>query len=187
MCSPVDFCIVASIASLRRWCLTKADIKTAFLQTGLAERDVYVIPPVETADRSKCLWLLLGAPYGLVNANAKWQVLSDLALFETGFKAIAILPQLFYMKAGDGLATAELSKIVDDILVCGDTIVVDPIIDFLKDRFTLGTIVHRPGLTCYFRLKIIQHDDYTVSIDGDDKLSSISSTPITRTRRREAT
>ena len=69
--------LLISIASLYAWRLSKIDVKSAFLQTGKAERDVYVIPPVESGDRGKCAWLLETASYGLVNANAKWQVHSD--------------------------------------------------------------------------------------------------------------
>lgn len=47
-----------------------------FLQTGRAQCDLYVVPPRESGHKSE-LWLLLGAAYGLVNANAKWQVQSD--------------------------------------------------------------------------------------------------------------
>lgn len=80
-----------------------------------------------------------------------------------------------------------MSKIVDDILICGEDIVVDRIFDMLKDRFTLGTIVHGPRHIRCFGLNIIQYDDYTVSINGDDKLFFISSAPMTRTRRRQVT
>lgn len=65
------FCFVSSIASLWQWRLTKIDLKTAFLQIGSAERDVYVIPLYESDDRRKHLLLLLTASHGLVNAKAK--------------------------------------------------------------------------------------------------------------------
>ena len=67
------------IAALYKWRIVKADVKNAFLQTGLAQRDVYVIPPRESMNR-KSLWLLLAAAYGLVNASSKWQLQSDRAL-----------------------------------------------------------------------------------------------------------
>ena len=55
---------------MRQWTVSKADVKSAFLQTGKAQRDVYVVLPRESHDRAH-YWLLLTAAYGLVNANAK--------------------------------------------------------------------------------------------------------------------
>lgn len=45
MCSPAGVRIVLSIAYLKNWVVTKADVKAAFLQTGEALRDVFTIPP----------------------------------------------------------------------------------------------------------------------------------------------
>jgi len=64
----------------------KADVKAAFLKTGSAGRDIYVKPPRESGMKSTHLWILLTAVYGLVNANAKWQVQSDRRLFELDLK-----------------------------------------------------------------------------------------------------
>lgn len=49
----------------------------------------------------------------------------------------------------------------------------------------LGTITHGPGHVWYFCLNLNQGDDYTTIVDGNDKLSAIRSTPISRLRRRE--
>lgn len=187
MCPPLGFRIIASLASIRKWRLSKIDVKTAFLQTGQAERDVYVVPPTESSDRNKCLWLLLTASYGLVNANAKWQVVSDQTLHKIGFCSIPVLPQLFYLTDDSGTTIAALAKIVDDFLICGQTKVVDDVIRSIGQIFTLGTIIHGPGLLRYFGLNIVQHDDMTITIDGDDKLNGIYTAPITRTRRRDTT
>lgn len=61
-----------STASIEKWRLTKIDVRSAFLKTGRAARDVYVVSPRESSNRSYC-WLLLLVSYGLVNANAKWR------------------------------------------------------------------------------------------------------------------
>lgn len=70
VCPPLGIRILLSIAVLLYWYLVKIDVKSTFLQTGIAERDVYVVPPRECKKRS-FYWLLLTAAYGLVNANAK--------------------------------------------------------------------------------------------------------------------
>lgn len=98
--------------------------------------DVYVVHPVESADRNKCLWLLLTASYELVNANAKWKVMSD----------------LFYYRARNSSITAALAKSFDDFLICGEHATVDDSVSSLNDRYTLGTIVHGPYSLRYFGL-----------------------------------
>ncbi len=68
-CPPTGISILISIATIMKWPLAKIDFTSAFLQTGDAKRDVYVIPSRECRRRS-CYWLLLTSAYGLVNANA---------------------------------------------------------------------------------------------------------------------
>ncbi|CAN8065041.1 unnamed protein product [Agarophyton chilense] len=43
-CPPVGFRILLSFSCLFKWALVKVDVKSAFLQTGEAKRDVYVVP-----------------------------------------------------------------------------------------------------------------------------------------------
>lgn len=69
-------------------------MKNAFFQTGRAQREVYVIPSNESADRSHVYRLLRTAAYVLVNANAKWQVQSDDLLQNLGLTQVLLMPQL---------------------------------------------------------------------------------------------
>lgn len=108
--------ILISTACMHGWRLQKIDVKSAFLQTGSAARDVYVIPPRDSADRGKVLWLLLTTAYCLVNANYTWLVLSAQLLVESGFETAPLIPQLLIMRS-DGHMVPLTAKIVDDILV----------------------------------------------------------------------
>lgn len=91
MRSPVGIRIVLTTAATRRWPLIKADVKSAFLQTGKAERHVYVRSPRESRDK-RHYWLLLAAAYGLVNANAKFQVQADELITSIGLSHMAVVP-----------------------------------------------------------------------------------------------
>lgn len=51
-CPPTGLCVLKSIALLFAWTLCKANVKAAFVQTGAAERDVYVKPPVKSRMRA---------------------------------------------------------------------------------------------------------------------------------------
>ncbi len=69
-CPPTGIRILLSISAMMKWPLAKIDFTSAFLQTGDAKRDVYVVSPRECRKRS-CCWVLLTSAYGVVNANAK--------------------------------------------------------------------------------------------------------------------
>lgn len=139
MCPPLGIRIILSIATIFSWILTAIDVKTAFLQTGQAGRDVYVIPPAKSSDRVPKMWLLLCAAYGLINSNAKWQVQSDQELKDMHFEQIAVIPQLFMLRR-NGRLVVLLAKIVDDILLTGVPEVVQEVIERFNNRFTLGNI-----------------------------------------------
>ena len=96
---PTGLRILESLASLRGWTVYKADVEADFLQTGEAQRDVYVRPPREKQTRATHLWLLLAASYGLVNSNAKWKNQSDTAMYAKFSLSIeACSPALFQKK-----------------------------------------------------------------------------------------
>lgn len=125
---------------MKKWKISKLDVKSAFLQTGNAHRDVYVRPLRESTDRFKCLWLLLTASYGMVNANAKFQVQSEELLLSIGLKKVIEITHIFYAKC-NGALSIMLAKIIDDILISGSHEVVDDIIQRFNSKFQLGTIV----------------------------------------------
>ncbi len=101
-CPPVVIRILLSLCNILKWSIAKVDAKSAFLQTGAATLELYVIPPRECSDRSK-YWLLLTAAYGLVNANVNWQESSDNFLRCIKFEQLVYVPQLFYMKKDSSL------------------------------------------------------------------------------------
>lgn len=183
MCPPLGVRIILSIATLFAWILTAIDVKTAFLQTGRAERDVYVIPPTESTDRGSKMWLLLCAAYGLINSNAKWQVQSDQELKDIGFQQIPVVPQLFMLRR-NGKLVVVLAKFVDDILLTGVPEIVKEVIERFNKRFKLGNTCHGPNAMRYFGLNINQDTNLDISIDGDDKLKRLQPYEISRVRRK---
>lgn len=55
MCSLLGVRLLLATAASRNRCLTKIGVKAAFLQIVAAERDVYVIPPHDSADHGTLL------------------------------------------------------------------------------------------------------------------------------------
>ncbi len=182
-CPPVGIRILLSLCNIFKWSIAKVDVKSAFLQTGAATRNVYVIPPRECSDRSK-YWLLLTAAYGLVNTNAKWQDHSDNFLRRIKFEQLVYAPQLFYMKKNSSLQILAV-KIVDDILFAGPQPLLRSLIDNMMNTYELGTIVYGPGTFNFYCLSIKQNEDCTISINGDEKLMALEPYPIDRIRRRQ--
>lgn len=144
MCPPIEIRVILSNAVLRKWSIVIIDVKSAFLQSGPAQRDVYVLPPRESSYRNE-LWLLLAAVYCLVNANAKWQVESDSALLSLGLKPIPQIAQLFVMEASNHDVRLIVIKIIDDILATGTDAELRSFATEFCKRFSLGTIFHGPG------------------------------------------
>ena len=69
-CPPSGIQILTLIATMIQWPISKIDFVSPFLQTGDANRDVYVIPLLECRRRS-FYWLQLTSVYVLVNDNGK--------------------------------------------------------------------------------------------------------------------
>lgn len=64
-----------------------------------------MLPPRKCRSRYRFYWLLLTVAYGLVNANDKWQVLSDNIQRSLGFQQVIWVSQLFYL-LNDGALTS---------------------------------------------------------------------------------
>lgn len=55
----------------RNWQIARIDVNKAFMKANNEKPDAYVLPPFWSLERSRFLWLLLSAVYGLVNRKAK--------------------------------------------------------------------------------------------------------------------
>lgn len=127
MCSPMGIRLTLAITAIRRWTVTKANVKSVFLQTGHADHNVYVCSPRESFDKRHYL-LLLPAANGFVNANAKFQAQSDVLIISTGLSHLAYVPRLFHCKDGEILVLL-VAKSVDDIRITGESVAVEHSID----------------------------------------------------------
>ena len=183
-CPPTGIRALLSNATIHKWPLAKIDFKSAFLQTGDAKRDVYVVPPRECESRSRHYWLLLTAAYGLVNANAKWQEHSDQFLHSIGFKQISYILQLFYIREDSDLVSVAV-KVVDDILFSGELRHLKMIVATVQSTYELGTVVYGPGTFQFFGLIVIQSEDFNIQIHADHRIASCEAYPISRQLRKQ--
>lgn len=112
---PFFLCVTAS---KMKWRVVRFDNQSAFLKTGKPSRDVSVRPPAECSQRHFVLCLLDVAAYGLLNANDKWQNLSDDALTSLGLEHVDLIPQLFIIKKNEYVVLVAI-EIVDYMLLTG--------------------------------------------------------------------
>lgn len=182
MCSPIGIRILISIATFRGCRVIRIYVKTAFLQSIPANRNVYVIPPRESQSRG-VLWVLLAAAYGLVNSNAKWQVKSDDALTSLSLVQSSTIPQLFLHFYSENHVDLVVIKMADAILATGTDCALRSFAQDFGKKFNLAEITHGPGRLRFFGLKIIQHEDFSCSIDGDEKLNALEPYQLSLFRR----
>lgn len=168
VCPSLQIRTLLSIANIFKRTQARIEVKSTFLRTGEAERDIYVEPPRECKNRS-LYWLLLTAAYGLVNAGAKWQDHCDSFFYELGFQQLPYVPQLSYMRNKNGKFRTLAIEVVDDILLCGPLPFVKLLVEKINERYKLGTIVHGFGHFSHYGLIIVQHEDLQIRIHADEK------------------
>lgn len=183
-CSPSGIRVVKSMASLKGWKLKRGDAKGAFLKTGDAERDVWMIPPRESDMRKTHRWLLIVAAYGLVNSGAKWQHQSDEVLQRLKLVQSRFIPQLFYMYV-DGELVMVLAKIVDDIILTGKDDITEKFLSEFNEIFELGSVVSGPGNLRFFGININQNDDYSIEVNAEDKLLNVNEYKLSPRRKKQ--
>ena len=71
-CSKESLRTLFLVCAQNEWQLQSVDIKTAFLQDNLLNRDVYINPPREAGCPSTHTWKLNKCVYGLCEASLKW-------------------------------------------------------------------------------------------------------------------
>lgn len=171
MCSPIGIRIILTIATILNWAIARA------------ECDVYVRPPRESRDKM-FYWLLLVDAYGLVNSNEKWQHNSDEVMFNLGLSHLSVITQLCYQMKNEKLVLIVI-KIVDDLLITGEKEFMDNYLNDFNEKFEFGTIIRSPGISKCFDLTILQNNDSSCTIHGDEKLMAKEGYPFSRIRRRQ--
>lgn len=107
-------------------------------------------------------------------------------LSQISFLQVPLLPQPLYIKRGASTAII-LAKILDEILIADNPEDTDDIIVPIIIKFKLGTIVHGPALLRFFGLNMMQHENFSKSVEGDEKILNIEAIKISRTRCRCST
>lgn len=104
-----------AILSSKRWAVNSIDIKAAFLQSEKFDREVYLVPPVESECDENVLWKLEKCVYGLTDAARNWYLTVKSFLLKMGCKQVKTDPAAFYWYYEGDLCDVFLMH-VDDFL-----------------------------------------------------------------------
>lgn len=129
------------------------------------------------------LYLLLTAAYGLVLANAKWQVQSDQSIFDLSLSQSQQIPQLFYL-CGNGELVLVVVGIQVDLKEAAEGDRAAQFIKKFNEKFELGTTWSGSGRMKFFGINHEQAEDFTLRKNADDKLSGIVEYHVNPTTQR---
>ena len=84
------------------------------------------------------VWKLIKPAYGLVESGRLWQLCIEEWLSEYGFKQIAGFPQFFVLPSDGKIPGLFLVKVVDEILLAGETREIEKFSKAISKRFEVG-------------------------------------------------
>ena len=130
--------LLFSISAQFGWEVVMADVTSAFLQSDIIDRELYVQPPKD-AVAPGYIWLLQKPMYGLTDASLKWyQTLAD-RLIKLGCKRLTTDPAMFYWQDQDGKLAGLACWHVDDMVAAGSDEFYHKVLSPLMEMFTFGS------------------------------------------------
>ena len=108
-----SFKMLMAVAANSRFKLASVDIKAAFLQSKVLDRDVFIEPPSDVKKQG-WIWILMKPLYGLDDASRKfWLHVKEVFLCELGLHTIHG-DEAFYFSNVDGVLHGAIITHVDD-------------------------------------------------------------------------
>ena len=127
-----------SLAAQFGWEIVMADVTSAFLQSDILDRELYVQPPKDAAPPG-VVWLLRKPMYGLEDASLKWyKTLAD-RLVKLGCIKMTLDPAMFVWRDKDNKLGGVICWHVDDMVACGGDEFYEKVLLKLMNMFTFGS------------------------------------------------
>ena len=168
-----------ALSSLNKWRTHSVDIKSAFLQADMLDRDVHVRPP-KNIKKAGVIWKLLKPLYGLSDSSRNWYFTLTKTLKELGLEQSSYDKALFYIRSVNKLEGV-LVVHVDDLLFSGNKKFL-AIVKRLCDIFKISK--SESGCCKYIGLDISESDDGLV-LTQDNYCELIQSIPVHAARKNE--
>ena len=172
--------LLAALAASARQEIHHFDVRTAFLNATLTEKNIYVEPPKGFFEQDTVLHLHR-ALYGLKQAGREWyETLTD-TLIASGFSKSTCEPCLYFRHDKDSLTI--IVTHVDDLLTTGTPVCITSLTQSLKRKFAIkvnGPVTFAMGIK-FERVGydyILSQEGYTSQLLTHFGFSSCKSTPI---------
>lgn len=170
--------LMISIAASKGWPIKTTDIKSAFLQGKIMDRDVYLIPPKEAyLDKGK-LWKLKHCLYGLNDAARHFYQSVVEAMTTMNCEQSKLDPALYFYKR-DGQLVGMMASHIDDFLHAGGQSFDFEVMEKLRSRFQAGKL--EIGAFTYVGFKL-QQDPNGILMDQTDYVKDLD-TPLLSPQR----
>lgn len=139
--------LVLALGTIMKFSFGVTDIKGAFMQSGPANRDIYIIPPAGYKKKRQIYWKLLALAYGVCDAGRQWLKTSDNWIIrDMGMKRLAGAHQLFAKRNEDGKLTLIVARTTDDFLISGDKGTIEAFMGHMRNRFVVGKAFVEPKM-----------------------------------------
>ena len=170
--------VVVSIISSMNWNINSFDVKAAFLQGKLLDRDIYLRPPVEAQTKGK-LWKLRRCVYGLNDASRYWYLRVREELSKLGCVSSKADPAVFYLHNEARLEGILLSH-VDDFIWAGNEHFQHTIVDKIKSIFKIS--VENTAPFKYIGIDVYQ-DAMAIYLSQKEYVNELKEIPIDPLRK----
>ncbi|CAC5406207.1 unnamed protein product [Mytilus coruscus] len=162
--------IFLSITASMNWIVKTTDIKSAFLQGKILDRDVFLKPPPESNSKKGKIWRLKHCLYGLKDGARQFYLSVREELLSLGCKQCSLDPAVF-VKHTDQRLSGIICCHVDDFLHSGDE-KFEEVMRKLRTRFVAGKIEEKNFSYVGFQIHqnkngiILDHSTYMEKIDN---------------------
>ena len=157
-----------AMAATRHWDICTTDIKSAFLQGQVLDRDVYIKPPREANCPNK-LWKLHKCLYGLNDASKKWYDEMEKRFDNNNFIQSCQDPALYLYKE-NGRLIGMVSLHVDDFMHAGTKRFKEKVMPELLKGLVVGSTEQEEFTYTGFHIK---QDESGITLDQNQYLDSI--------------
>jgi hypothetical protein len=145
--------VLLALAANFGWKVRTTDIKSAFLQGKILDREVFLIPPKEAEVETGYIWKLKRCLYGLNDAARQFYNSVVETLIGLGCEQSQLDPTVFYYKGENGAIQGVLVSHIDDFLHGGSDLFENDIMKKLRDRFLAGKIAEDQFQYVGFQIK----------------------------------
>ena len=135
-CSKENIRMVIGVGVSKGWKINSLDVKAAFLQGKLIEREMFLEPPKEFKEEG-ILWKLRKVIYGLRDASRSWYLRVAEVLTSLGMEKLNCDGAVFYSTSKGGLDGVILVH-VDDLLYFGSSEFHNNVMKPFKEKFKIS-------------------------------------------------